>query len=76
MMTIVDASNCTAIGINAFKGCTNLTQIRLPADCRIDPAAFSGCGTVYVFAPAGDSTEAFCNQETNDCIFVAITATP
>ena len=51
MMTIVDASNCTAIGINAFKGCTNLTQIRLPADCRIDPAAFSGCGLVYVSAP-------------------------
>ncbi len=76
MMTIVDASNCTAIGINAFKGCTNLTQIRLPADCQIDPTAFSGCGTVYVFAPAGDSTETFCNQETNDCIFVAITTTP
>ena len=39
MMTIVDASHCTSIGKNAFKDCANLTLIKLPADCRIDPAA-------------------------------------
>lgn len=30
LMTVVDASHCTSIGANAFKGCTNLTQIKLP----------------------------------------------
>ena len=73
MMSVVDAGHCTEIGKNAFKDCVNLTQIRLPAGCDIDPAAFSGCGTVYVFAPAGGTTETGCAAVAN-CVFVAVTA--
>ena len=61
-ITVVDAGNCTAIGSNAFKDCTGLTRIRLPKDCDIAPDAFEGCGIVYVFAPAGGSTEEYCND--------------
>ena len=51
-------------------GCTGLTQIRLPKDCTIDATAFDGCGTVYIFAPAGGDTEASCEGIEN-CVFVA-----
>jgi len=70
-MTVVDASNCTTIGKWAFKGCTGLNQIKLLADCSIDPDAFDGCGTVFVYAPAGGSTEVFCAGKSN-LIFVEI----
>ena len=63
MMTIVDASNCTSIGKDAFRGCTNLTQIRLPAGCEIDPAAFDH--EVYVFAPADGLTKQCCDAQSN-----------
>ena len=68
-MTVVDAHACTFIGKDAFKDCTELKQIKLPKDCAIDPDAFSGCGTVYVFAPAGGNTEAYCGNHGN-LIFV------
>ena len=70
-LTVVEAGEgVTAIGADAFKGCANLTQIKLPANCAIDPAAFTGCGTVYVFAPSGGTTEAFCQNPNVDCVFV------
>ena len=69
-MTVVDASHCASIGANAFKDCTGLTQIRLPADCTIAATAFSGCGTVYVYAPAGGATEDYCQSNDNPCVFV------
>ena len=59
-MTVVDAGHVTAIGANAFRGCTALTQLRLPAACTIDVTAFTGCDTVFIFAPAGGTTEANC----------------
>ena len=68
-LTVVDASHVTAIGPDAFSGCTGLTQIRLPADCAIDASAFTSCGTVYVFAAAGGTTESGCEGIAN-CIFV------
>ena len=69
-ITIVDAHTCTSIGANAFKGCTNLTQIRLPKNCAFDATAFADCGdTVYVFAPAGGTTQRTCAQIGN-CVFV------
>jgi hypothetical protein len=68
-LTVVDAGHVTAIGPDAFSGCKSLTQIRLPADCAIDASAFTGCGTVFVFAPAGGTTEACCEGIAN-CIFV------
>lgn len=67
-MTVVDASHCASIGKDAFKGCVNLTQIRLPKNCAIDPDAF-GSQTIYVFAPAGGDTQAYCENHGN-LIFV------
>ena len=68
-MTSVDASHCATVRKWAFKGCTGLTRLRLSKDCAIDADAFTGCGTVYIFAPAGGSTEAYCNSHEN-CVFV------
>jgi len=45
----------------AFKG-TGLEQIWLDKDCEIDESAFSGCGTVFVFAQANGKTETFCTE--------------
>ena len=68
LITAVDASNCSSIGAYAFKD-TGLTQIRLPGTCTIHENAFSGLDQVYVFAPAGGSTEDYCNAHDN-LIFV------
>ena len=68
---VVDAKNCRTIGAKAFAYCSRLSEIHLPADCTIDGTAFEGSGTVYVFAPAGGTTEAFCAVR-NYLIFVAI----
>ena len=62
-MTIVDASGCTAIGENAFRNCTGLSQIRLPQNCAISGTAFSGCTALLaVYAQAGGTTEVWCAQ--------------
>jgi hypothetical protein len=74
-MTVVDAHGVTSVGANAFGGCTGLKQIRLDRDCAIDDLAFSGCGTVYVYAPAGGETQAYCSKTTNPCVFVEIDET-
>ena len=68
-MSAVDAGNCTSIGRDAFLGCTGLTRIRLAGDCVIDPDAFEGNQQIYIFAPAGGSTETFCKGYDN-LIFV------
>ena len=70
-MTVVDAHSVTAIGENAFRNCGGLRRIRLPKNCAIDETAFAGCGTIYVFAPAGGTTQAFCQSPDNSCMFVA-----
>ena len=72
-MTAVDAHNCTAIDKDAFKDCARLSQIRLAKDCSIDPGAFDTDHSIYVFAPAGDSTEEFCKGD-NNLVFVPETA--
>ena len=64
-MTVVYVPDgCQSIGADAFRGCTGLVQIRLPQNCQIDSSAFDGCGTVYVFAPAGGTTESWCDGRT------------
>ena len=68
-ITVVDASGCSSIGPDAFKGCTGLRRIRLPKDCDINSTAFVGCGTVFVYAPSGGTTEDSC-EKNNNCIFV------
>ncbi len=69
LMHIVDAGSVTSIGKWAFKD-TGLTQIKLPQNCSIDADAFTGCGTVYVFAPAGGTTESW-RQNRSGIVFVA-----
>ena len=52
---------CTAIGANAFRDCTGLTQIRLPKNCTIDGTAFKDCtGLIAIYGPAGGTTETWC----------------
>jgi len=71
-MTVVTIpAGCASIGDYAFKGCQNLTQIRIPAGCALGTDVFSGCGTVYVFAPADSAAEAYCQSHGN-CVFVPI----
>lgn len=67
-LSVVDAQTCTSIRKWAFKD-SGVTQIKLPMDCDIDEDAFSGCGTVYVYAPVGGMTQTFCDQASN-LIFV------
>ena len=52
---------------DAFRDCANLTQIRLPKNCQIDPAAFDH--PVYVFAPSDGTTKQCCDAQSN-LIFV------
>ena len=66
------AQNVTSIAANAFKDITMLVQIKLPKDCNIHDTAFTGCENVYVFAPAGGTTEAYCYNHLNVCKFVAV----
>ncbi len=54
--------SCGSIGSGAFAACPNLRQVRVPADCSIDPSAFAGCGPVTLFGPAGGTAEQFCND--------------
>jgi hypothetical protein len=70
-MKSVDAKYCTAIGAEAFKNCEGLQQIRLPENCTIDGNAFDGCGTVYVFAYSGGTTETWCQGKAN-IVFVSL----
>ena len=70
-MTVVDAKNCQSIGANAFAGCENLSEIHLGKNCTIASDAFADSGTLYVFAPAGGTTESFCSSRPN-ILFVSI----
>ena len=47
------------------------TQIRLPKNCEIGDGVFDGCGKVYVFAPAGGTTESWCQGKDN-IVFVGM----
>ena len=62
MIVVYVPDTCTRIDANAFKGCTGLTQIRLPKNCTIDGTAFSGCtNLIAIYAPAGGTTETWAN---------------
>ena len=70
-LTVVDAANCTSIGADAFKG-TGLVQIRLPKDCGFIGTPFDDDALIDVFAPAGGSTQDYCNDPAHvNLIFVA-----
>jgi len=64
-------AGCTSVGDYAFRDCTGLSQIRIPADCALGTDVFDGCMRVYVFSTAGSPAEAYCNDpEHKNCVFV------
>ena len=68
--TVVEIpANCTSIGDYAFRDCTGLTMIRIPAGCALGTDVFDGCGRVYVFSATGSPAEAYCQSHGN-CVFV------
>ena len=62
---------CLSIGDRAFRGCTGLTQIRIPADCALGQDVFDGCARVLVFGYAGSPAETYCLQHDN-CVFIRL----
>ena len=64
--------SCTSIGTYAFKDCTDLKRIRIPAGCTVGADAFDGCEKVYIFSAVGSSAERYCRNHSN-CVFVAET---
>ncbi len=60
---------CLSIGARAFRGCTGLLRIRIPADCTLEEDVFDGCGDVVITAPAGSDAEACCGRYDN-CFFM------
>ena len=63
---------CTSIGTYAFKDCTNLIRIRIPAGCAVGADAFDDCEKVYIFSTVGSSAERYCRNHGN-CVFAAET---
>ena len=70
MTVAVIPNGCESIGAYAFKDCTKLTQIFIPASVTsIDPSAFSNCGQVYVYGASPSAAKTFCDGNEN-CTFV------
>ncbi len=70
-MTAVDIpADCLSIGDHAFRNCTGLTQIRIPAGCVLGEDVFDGCPLVYVRGTADSPAETWCLGHDN-CVFVA-----
>jgi len=66
-------ASCASIGDRAFRNCTNLTQIRIPAGCALGEDVFDGCARVYVYGVAGSPAEAYCNDPAHgNCVFVSV----
>ena len=69
MQSVYIPDGCEYIGTYAFKDCTGLEKIRIPAGCAVSADALDGCVKVYVFGAAGSSAETYCQGHTN-CVFV------
>ena len=70
MTVAVIPNGCKSIDAYAFKDCTKLTQIFIPASVTsIDPSAFSNCGQVYVYGASPSAAKTFCDGNVN-CTFV------
>ena len=62
MSVVYIPDSCTGIGSFAFKDCSSLSQIRVPAGCTISENAFDGCGNVFIFGTPGSSAEEYCAE--------------
>ncbi len=68
--TVVEIpAGCGSVGDHAFRDCTALTMIRIPADCALGTDVFEGCTKVYVFSAPGSPAESYCLSHGN-CVFV------
>ena len=68
--TVVEIpANCTSISSYAFKNCTSLTRIRIPATCALGTDVFDGCTKVYIYGTTGSQAESYCSSHSN-CVFV------
>ena len=67
---VIDTGNCAYIGVDAFSGCRNLTQIRISGDCVIDRDAFFGCTKVFIFSTAENVAARNYCEEYDNCFFV------
>ena len=48
IQAVIVPDSCTSIGSLAFKNCTNLKVVRVPANIEIAANAFENCGNVYI----------------------------
>ncbi len=62
---------CGSIGATAFRDCSNLRQIRIPAGCAIGVDAFAGDFGLKVFGYRGSSAETYCREHLY-CSFVPL----
>lgn len=69
MTSVSIPDGCTAIGDYAFKDCSALARIRIPAGCTLGTDVFDGCAKVFIFGTAGSSAETYCQSHDN-CVFV------
>ncbi len=45
---VIVPAGCTYIGSHAFRGCSNLRYVRIPARIEIEPDAFEGAGNYWI----------------------------
>ena len=62
---------CGSIGATAFRDCSNLRQIRIPAGCAIGADAFAGDFGLKVFGYRGSPAETYCREHLY-CSFVPL----
>ncbi|MCR5369677.1 MAG: leucine-rich repeat domain-containing protein, partial [Clostridium sp.] len=60
---------CESIGQEAFRNCTNLRYILIPANCTVGEDAFEGCDWVYIYGSENSSAWQYC-QDHDNCTFV------
>ena len=76
MSVVYIPDGCESIGVNAFRYCTSLRQIRIPASVTtIDQTAFTGCENVVVFGAENSRAQEIAEHyEDYGFVFVAETA--
>ncbi len=70
---VVIPDGYTTIQPNAFKGCTQLKYIRIPATVeQIGASAFDGCSGVYVIGKELSKAETMCQGSSNFTFIIGV----